>query len=187
MQTTVVITHLELRSREQFRPAGPARIEHRLERVAIACPEFNRCLYTAVGAGWTWHGRLGWSYARWLAWLDRPELETWVAFVSGSPAGYFELEHQPDRNAEIVYFGVLPRFIGQGLGGALLNAAVRRAWDAGAERVWLHTCSLDHPGALPNYLARGFEAFRIEERLEQLPDAPLEPWPGANRSGTILP
>jgi GNAT superfamily N-acetyltransferase len=79
-----------------------------------------------------------------------------------------------------VHFGLLPGFIGRGLGGELLTAATSRAWEMGAGRVWVHTCTLDHPQALPNYRARGFHVFHTEEKLEELPDEPLQPWPGAN-------
>ncbi len=75
-----------------------------------------------------------------------------------------ELEAQAGGSVEIVYFGLLPEFIGQGLGGALLSAAVGRAWEVrDTKRVWVHTCSQDHENALSNYLARGFELFRTEE------------------------
>jgi GNAT superfamily N-acetyltransferase len=114
-----------------------------------------------------------------LAYLDRPELETWIAYVAGTPAGYFELERQSGGDVELAYFGLLPGFIGEGLGGRLLAAAITRAWEMGARRVWVHTCDLDHPRALTNYRARGFRIFRTEPKIEELPDEPLEPWPGA--------
>ena len=82
---------------------------------------------------------------------------------------------------ELAYFGLMPRFVGLGLGGVLLSAAVARAWDMGAARVWVHTCDLDHPRALPNYQARGFRVFKVEQQVEELPDVRLEPWPGAAR------
>jgi GNAT superfamily N-acetyltransferase len=103
-----------------------------------------------------------------------------VAYVAGTPAGYCELERQPDAAVELVYFGLLPRFIGQGLGGTLLTAAITRAWEMGAQRVWLHTCTLDHPQALANDQARGVRIMRREERVEELPNEPWQPWPGAN-------
>jgi GNAT superfamily N-acetyltransferase len=93
--------------------------------------------------------------------------------------GYFELEQQTQGNVEVAYFGLLPQFVGKGLGGQLLTAAVSRAWELGARRVWVHTCDLDHPRALENYQARGFRVFKVEARLEELPDTPLELWPGA--------
>ncbi len=188
MDRLVTTTHLEMTGRMQLRPAGPARTTFELVRAEIPCPELNRFLYTAVGAAWWWYSRLPWSRARWLEYLDRAELETWVAYVSGTPAGYFELERQDGGirttplgrcYVEIAYFGLLPGFIGKGLGGPLLTAAVRRAWDMGAERVWVHTCDLDHPRALANYRARGFRVFRVVTEVEQLPDHALETWPGA--------
>ena len=166
--------------RAELRPARPATTRFQLVRVEIPCPELNRFLYVAEGTRWWWYSRLPWDYDRWRAYLDRPELETWVAYVSGTSAGYFELERQSGDNVEIAYFGVMPGFIGKGLGGGLLTAAIAHAWDMGATRVWVHTCTLDHPSGLPNYQARGFRIFRTEEKLEELPDEPLEPWPGAN-------
>ena len=179
MQRSVTTTCLEMTDRAQLRPARPASVDFQLLRAEIPCPELNRFLYTAVGADWWWHTRLSWDYAQWLAYLDRPELETWVAYASGTPAGYFELERQDADNVEIAYFGILPHAIGKGLGGSLLTAAISRAWNMGAARVWVHTCTLDHPQALRNYQARGFRVFRADEKYEDLPDHPLEPWPGA--------
>jgi GNAT superfamily N-acetyltransferase len=167
--------------RSELRPARPGPLSFHLVRSEIPCPELNRFLYTAVGARWWWYSRLEWDYGRWWAYLDRPGLETWIAYVSGTPAGYFELERQEGDNVELAYFGLLPSFIGRGLGGPLLTAAITRAWDMGAKRVWVHTCTLDHPQALANYHARGFRIFRTEEKMEDLPGEPLQIWPGANR------
>jgi GNAT superfamily N-acetyltransferase len=179
MDRLVTTTHLEMTSRELLRPATAPRTSCDLVRAEIPCPELNRFFYTAVGAGWWWYSRLPWNRARWLEYLDRADLETWVAYVSGTPAGYFELERQSEGNVEIAYFGLLPDFIGKGLGGYVLTAAIKRAWDMGAKRVWVHTCDLDHPRALANYRARGFTVFRVESKVEQLPDQDLEVWPGA--------
>lgn len=180
MERLVTTTHVEMTDRAELRPAKSSTVPFDLVLVTIPSPELNRFLYATVGARWTWYSRLPWSRARWLAYLDRPELETWVAYVSGSPAGYFELERQDEGSVEIAYFGLLPSFIGKGIGGQLLTAAVARAWEMGAKRVWLHTCDLDHPRALANYQARGFTVFKVESDVEQIPDAPLEAWPGAD-------
>ncbi len=103
-----------------------------------------------------------------------------MAYVDGTPAGYAELEAQPGGDVEIKYFGLLPAFIGLGLGGALLTDIIRRALALdGARRVWLHTCDLDHPGALANYQRRGFRIFKIEEGSEELPERSPGPWHGA--------
>lgn len=182
MRRQVTTTYLEMTQRSQLRPAPQADKHVELIRVEIPCPELNRFLYATVGARWWWYSRLTWDYARWLAYLDRPELETWVAYVKGTPAGYFELEKQEPDDVEIAYFGLLPGFIGQGLGGELLTAAVRRGWQIATRRVWVHTCDLDHPHALRNYEERGFRIYRTETNPEDLPEAPLERWPGANVS-----
>ena len=94
-------------------------------------------------------GRLPWTYERWRAWLDRPEVETWVARRGGSPAGYFELERQDGGDVELAYFGLMPQFIGQGARRSPADRRDRRAWALpDTRRVWVHTCSLDHPSAL---------------------------------------
>jgi GNAT superfamily N-acetyltransferase len=171
---------LECRDRAQVRPAGPPRVPARLEQATGVVPELNRFLYTAVGGDWWWTDRLSWTYADWLRWLDRPEVTTWLASVGGTPAGYFELEGQDGGDVELAYFGLVPRFVGLGLGGWLLHHALETAWDRpGARRVWVHTCSLDHPAALANYQARGLEVFEVEVSHEELPAAPPGPWPGS--------
>lgn len=176
-KTDVVTYHLEMTARSDLRrPAGGDVLEMR--RAEVPSPELNRFLYTAVGGDWFWIDRLSWPYRRWMEWLDRPEVETWVGSVSGTPAGYFELEVQPGGSVEIAYFGLLPAFVGRRLGGALLAAAVERGFDR-APRVWVHTCTLDHPGALANYVARGFRIFKEETSEVVLPDDPPGPWPGA--------
>jgi ribosomal protein S18 acetylase RimI-like enzyme len=100
-------------------------------------------------------------------------VETWVAWTEGTPAGYYELDAGPRGDVEILYFGLLPAFIGRGWGGHLLTHAIRRAWALGAGRVILNTCSLDHPAALAAYQARGFVVERVEE-YQRAPPSPAE-------------
>lgn len=90
--------------------------------------------------------------------------------VAGAPAGYFELEKHHDGSVGVVYFGLLPEFQGRGLGKYMLTETAEAAWALGASRVWLHTCTLDHPGALANYLGRGFQSFKTETYEANLPD-----------------
>ena len=159
----------------QLRPARKPPAELAVIRAEIPSPALSRFLYTAVGGDWYWLQRLPWSYAQWQRHLARDAVETWVAYLAGTPAGYFELEAQAGGNVEIAYFGLLPQFIGRGLGGPLLTVTVERAWAMGARRVWVHTCSLDHPGALPGYHARGFRVFEVVHAEQELPDAPPGP------------
>jgi len=175
MERLVTTTYLEMTAASQ---ALPYRKERRLgiRRAEIPLPELNRFFYLAVGSDWTWYTRRDWTAQRWREWAERPELETWIGYRKGTPAGYFELERQPGDAVELAYFGLLPRFIGQGLGAELLAGAVARAWQPGTGRVWVHTCSLDHPHALRNYRSRGFAIYAEEERVETLPDEPLTGW-----------
>ena len=121
-----------------------------------------RRLYTEVGRDHHWVDRLGWTDAEIRRYLDDPAVELWVLREGGEVAGYFELRGESNGSVEIAYFGLLPAFTGRGLGRYLLTAAAARAWAAGATRVWVHTSSLDHPSALPNYLARGFSISKQE-------------------------
>jgi len=181
MRVEVTTWYLEMLGPNQLREADTPRSDVRVERAEVPSPELNRFLYTAVGGEWYWLDRLQWGYARWLAYLDRPALETWVLYVSGTPAGYVELEMQTGDNVEIAYFGLLPRFIGLKLGGYLLSVGVKRAWERGARRVWVHTCSQDGPNALANYKARGFSVYDKRTERADLPEKSPGPWPCAGR------
>lgn len=177
--TAVTTWYLELRSPEALQRARAPRPEPLFMRAEQPLPMLNRFLYTAVGGHWYWRDRLPWTYARWMQWLDRPELQTWVLYDHGTPAGYVELEKQAGDDVEIAYFGLMRECLGRGLGGHLLTLAIDRAWDFGASRVWVHTCSLDGPAALANYQARGMQVYRQEVRHLDLPPTPDGPWPGA--------
>ena len=164
---SVLRTYLEMRDPAQLRPAplGPDR--ERAERVRVEavrpCPvALYRALYRDVGEAYHWRDRLAWSDERLAEYLARDAVSVWVLRVGDEVAGYFELLAGADGAVEIAYFGLVGRFIGRGLGKHLLTRAVEEAWRSGARRVWLHTCTLDDPAALPNYRARGFVPFRTE-------------------------
>jgi GNAT superfamily N-acetyltransferase len=122
-----------------------------------------------VGRPWKWYSRLKWTLADWQALVEKATSPTWIGYIQGSPFGYIELNQQVET-VEIAFFGLLPQFIGMGLGGFLLSEAVRLAWEREPQRVWVHTCTLDHKYALNNYLARGFSICRQTTKLEQVPD-----------------
>jgi ribosomal protein S18 acetylase RimI-like enzyme len=181
MRVQEITYYLEMTDPADLRPARPPRAPAELRRAEIPCPEFNRFFYTAIGGDWFWVDRLAWTYNQWMEYLTLPGHETWAARVAGTPAGYFELDGPPGGDVEIAYFGLLPQFAGRGLGGWLLTAAVERAWQTKPRRVWLHTCSLDHPHALANYRARGFRLVKEEAAWKDLPERTPGPWPGADR------
>ncbi|NJO81130.1 MAG: GNAT family N-acetyltransferase [Cyanobacteria bacterium RM1_2_2] len=188
MQTEVTTWFLEMLDPGQLQFAAPSsemlsQNTLRIEQAKIPSPELSRFLYTSVGGDWYWIERLTWSHDRWMQYLDRQQVETWIAHISGTPAGYIELEAQAAGNVEITYFGLLRHAMGKGLGKHLLSVGVQRAWEMGAQRVWVHTCSLDGPHALKNYQARGFQIYRQETHVEKLPDRPIGVWLGVTPSG----
>jgi GNAT superfamily N-acetyltransferase len=156
----VTTWYLEMTGAAQLRPAAPVA-GFAVERIDPPDPALSARMYEAVGGPWQWTDRLGWGIARWRAHLAQPGVRTWIGYLEGDEVGYAELA-RIGGDVEISSFGLLPGFPGRGMGGALLAAVTEAAWEDGAERVWLHTCSLDSPDALPAYEARGFR--RYDER-----------------------
>jgi GNAT superfamily N-acetyltransferase len=144
-------------------PKDECSPEFEVRKVELPFPELNRFLHRVVGGPWRWGGREDWGGEEWRDYADRDELETWIAYVSGTPAGYYEIEKQEDGSVRITCFGLREEFIGKGYGGCFLTHAVRRCWEIGANRVWLSTCTRDHPNALRNYQARGFQIVSEQE------------------------
>ena len=158
----VTRTYLELRGRHALRPGRAPERAPQLEcRRPISADEYC-ALYKLVGDRWHWRDRFDWPAGLLDAHLESPLVHVWVARRNDDVAGYFELVQRPDDAVEIMYFGLAPQYIGQGLGGWLLTRASEIAFSLGAERVVLNTCTLDSPHALPNYIARGFTIVRDE-------------------------
>lgn len=187
----VKTTYLEQRSPVEVREARPPKYPVEVVRVELPAPEFSRFLYATVGGDWHWHDRLKWSREEWLDYLGRSHVETWVAWVRGTPAGYVELAGSSavePFDVEIAYFGLLPGFLGRGLGGHLLTVGLGLAWELAARwpgtppvsRVWVHTCTLDGPAALANYQARGLAVYRTEEAEADVPESPPGSWPASS-------
>ena len=158
----VVRTYLELRSPSQLRasPIDDPSVQY-LRRDEVGVAQYRR-LYADVGDKWHWHDRNAWSDEQLAKYLASPNVAVWELLVANESAGFFELVHHDDGSVEIAYFGLAETFIGRGLGKAMLTRAAQEAWSLAPTRVWLHTCTLDSPHALPNYVARGFEETRKE-------------------------
>ena len=151
-----VVTHLEMHQRPPA-AAPPDRITLRvMERPDIG---WYRALYRAIGEDWLWFSRLEMTEAELAAILHRPGNETYVAMADGEEAGIVELDRRDAADVEISFFGLRPDATGKGLGGAMMAAALDLAWRGETRRVWLHTCTLDHPAALTFYRRQGFTPF----------------------------
>ncbi|HKV75353.1 MAG TPA: GNAT family N-acetyltransferase [Gemmatimonadales bacterium] len=166
----VTRTYLEMRSPAELRGGGVAApAGARLEPVEWVPASLWRYLYREVGGPYHWLDRREWNDDQIREYLSQP-ITLWLLTSGGAPAGYFELKRNEDDSIEIAYFGLLPDFVGKGLGKYLLVRAIEEAWAQKPSRVWLHTCTLDHPAALPNYLERGFTATGTESYRYQIPD-----------------
>ena len=129
-------------------------------------PDFqlNKFFYKQVGKKHRWIDRLSWSDGKWMNYISNKNLETYIISESKELAGFFELLYNPElKETEISYFGLLEEYIGKGIGGYALSEAIRKSFEKNIRRVWLHTCTLDHPNALKNYIARGMTVFKKEK------------------------
>lgn len=161
--TEVTRTYLELRAPAELKAAKLNDPLIKIEHQRDCSIDLFRSLYVEVGRNYHWIDRLPWTDEDIRAHLAQSEISVWLMTYDGDTAGYFELRKCEDGSTELAYFGLLPQFIGRGLGKHLLTCAVEQAWNDSANRVWLHTCTLDDPAALPNYLKRGFKPFKTEK------------------------
>lgn len=127
---------------------------------------FYRYLVDRIGREWHWTTYLCFGDAELTERIHGERRDMRLLLVDGSPAGFFDLDRKADRVTELVYFGLLPHVVGRGLGKWLLSQAIHAAFSAGAERLVLYTCSLDHPAALGVYQSAGFRI--VEEELTPL-------------------
>ncbi len=167
MSAETTVYYLEMHEPPN-RNSHPLPEGFQVSKVSPPDPQVNARFYRDVGGPWAWQGQLVWSDEDWAKLVDRPEFHTWVAMSNGDEIGYFEIEQQEGGDAEIVHFGLIEAFVGRGLGRAMLNQTIRLAWELpGTRRVWLHTCTKDHPGALENYRRRGFHLYKTEIERKQ--------------------
>ncbi len=165
----VTVTYLEMLAHPR-RVVPPPREGLTVVHAQKATLAYYRFLYDAVGGPWQWLSRKKLSDDELAQILDNPRDEVHVLHVAGVPAGFAELDRRQDNEIELVQFGLMPEFIGQGLGKFFLQWTIDQAWSYGPERLWLHTCNLDHPRALPNYQEAGFVIYKQEKKTR-------EPWP----------
>lgn len=149
------VTYLEMRGRPDRQAAkAPPGVEVRCAVRPTA--SFYRYLYDTIGADWSWWGRRIMDDAGLFDIIHDPLVEVNVLWVSGVPAGLIELDRRSKPAIELLYFGLIPDFVGQGLGRYALDWAIDRAWSSRPSRFWVHTCDLDHPNALAVYQKAGF-------------------------------
>ena len=129
---------------------------------------YYRFLYDSVGKDYQWLSRRKLSDDELASIIQDPRNELHVLHVDGSPAGFAELDRRQPNEVELVQFGLIPDFIGQGLGKWFLRWTIDKVWSYNPRRFWLHTCSLDHPAALPTYKKAGFVQFKEQKIRREL-------------------
>lgn len=133
--------------------------------VEINPPDFqiNKFFYKQVGNDHRWIDRLIWDDQKWITYVSNPNVKTFVLKENNELVGYFEQIISKEKNdCEIAYFGILKEFYGKKYGAYLLSVAIKKSFEQSINKVWLHTCSLDHKNALKNYLSRGMKIFKSE-------------------------
>ena len=128
-------------------------------------PDFqlNKFFYKQVGKKHRWIDRLSWTDEKWINYISNKNLETYIICESNELVGFFELINHSDKNeTEIAYFGILEEYQNKKLGSYLLTEAIKKSFKNNVNRVWVHTCTLDHKNALKNYLARGMTIYKKE-------------------------
>jgi len=125
--------------------------------------QLNKFFYKNIGKKHKWIDRLVWTEAQWIDYVSNENIKTYIFKFKNNLAGFFELiSHSEKKEVEIAYFGLLEEFQNKKLGSYLLSQAIQKSFNSDIERVWVHTCSLDHKNALNNYIARGMKIFKTE-------------------------
>ena len=162
----VTVYYLEMRSHSRRSLPAP-REGLTVLNVQHPSVSYYRFLYDAVGRDYQWTRKLRCSEEKLASMIQHPQNELYVLHVDGSPAGYAELSRRQADEIELVQFGLMPNFIGQGLGKWLLQWTIDRVWSYEPKRFWLHTCTMDHETALPFYQQAGFTLYD-EQRVRQV-------------------
>ena len=164
MTQEVQRNYLEINSIEDLNKVTDPQEEYSLNLLDPQNFQLNKFFYKNIGKKHKWIDRLAWSEEKWISYVSSENIETYVLKYKDDLVGFFELIlHQENKEIEIAYFGVLEEYQNKKLGSYLLSEAIKESLHKkSVERVWLHTCSLDHKNALNNYLARGMKIFKTE-------------------------
>ncbi|MBR0794522.1 GNAT family N-acetyltransferase [Bradyrhizobium jicamae] len=162
-----VVTHLEMTSPPPRRDDPPGA--WRLRKAETPKLDWYRDLYRRVGEEWLWFSRARMSDAELAARIHAPDVEVYALVVHGNDEGLLELDFSEAGNCELVYFGVTASLVSTGAGRYLMNRAMELAWRGGVQRVWVHTCTFDHPSAVAFYQRSGFRAFRRQIEIADDP------------------
>lgn len=163
-----VVTHLEMLERPPLRPDPPG-IECSLHRMEHPSLDRYREIFRRVGEPYLWASRLAMSDEQLAAIIRDPAVEIYLAQSAGKDAGFVELDFRISGECELKFFGLTDEHVGTGAGRRLMNRAIEIAWTRPISRFWVHTCTLDHPGALAFYVRSGFVPFKRQIEIHDDP------------------
>ena len=163
MNKKVERNYLEITSLKDFRDTFYNSDQYNIQIVNPVDFQLNKFFYKNIGKNHNWVDRLVWSEKQWIDYVSNPKVQTYILKAKGDLAGYFELiSHFELKEVEIAYLGLLKDYQNKKLGSYILSAAIKNSFFNKPNRVWVHTCSLDHKNALNNYISRGMKIFKKE-------------------------
>ncbi|MEI9932416.1 MAG: GNAT family N-acetyltransferase [Rhizomicrobium sp.] len=165
----MTVTFLEMHARPAMRPPPQPRGKVALLRAENPPVHFYRYLYNTIGEQYLWVDRRKLADEALAEIIQSPQVEIYVLYVEGCPAGLAELEFKPEKSAQLAYFGLMPDYVGRRLGYYFVYQAVSIAWSRPIPSLLINTCTLDHPRALPLYQRVGFIPYSREERYIEMP------------------
>ena len=155
--------YLEINSIEDLNDVNDPTEEYSLNLLEPQNFQLNKFFYKNIGKKHKWIDRLVWTENQWIDYVSSEKVKTYVLKHKSDLAGFFELIfHSEENEVEIAYFGILEEFQNKKLGSYLLSQAIQESFKRDINRVWVHTCSLDHKNALKNYISRGMKIFKTE-------------------------
>ncbi len=155
--------YLEINSLNDLKDGEPPSEDYKVNLIEPTDFQLNKFFYKNIGKKHKWIDRLIWTEEQWIKYVSNKNVKTFVLKNKKDLVGFFELIiHSEKKEVEIAYFGILEEYQNKKLGSFLLSDAIKKSFQQNVERVWLHTCSLDHKNALNNYLARGMKIFKSE-------------------------
>ena len=163
MTEEVKRNYLEINSLKDLKEGNKPSENYSLSLIDPINFQLNKFFYKNIGKNHKWVDRLSWSEEKWINYVSFEMVKTYVFKFKDDLVGFFELIIHPEKNeTEIAYFGILEEYQNKKLGSYLLSEAIKKSFEGFVNRVWVHTCSLDHKNALRNYISRGMKVFKTE-------------------------
>ena len=163
MTEEVIRNYLEINSVQDLNEGKKPSEDYSLSLIHPSNFQLNKFFYKNIGKNHKWVDRLSWLEKKWIDYVSNKNVQTYVFKFKDNLVGFFELIYHPEKNEiEIAYFGILEEYQNKKLGSYLLSEAIKKSFKNKVNRVWVHTCSLDHKNALKNYISRGMKIFKTE-------------------------